>query len=240
MKILLIAGHGNGDPGAVGNGYKESDLTREVVLLSKVSFSRFDGVTVDVADTSKNWFDYICKKGNSFNFKAYDYVLEVHFNAGVGDTTGNGKTTGAEIYVTTSENGVSVEENILNNIVSLGFKNRGVKRKNFSLINHIKKQGVSAALLEVCFIDDKDDMKLYATHVDDVAAAIVNGIANGFGLTEKTSKITSTELTSVNDIVWELANRGIITDKALWLKKLEEDKNAYWLARKCANYINSH
>lgn len=237
MKILLIAGHGNGDPGAVGNGYKESDLTREVALLSKVSLSRFEGVTVDVADTSKNWYDYICKKGNTYNFKPYDYVLEIHFNAGVGDTSGNGKTTGTEIYVTTSENGVSVEENILSNIVSLGFKNRGVKRKNWALINHIKKQGVSAALLEVCFIDDKDDMKLYTVHVDDVAAAIANGISTGFGLTEKTSRITTTELTSVNDIVWELANRGIITDKALWLKKLEEDKNAYWLARKCANYI---
>ena len=28
-----------------------------------------------------------------------------------------------------------------------------------------------------------------------------------------------TELTTVNDIVWELANRGIISDKELWLKK---------------------
>lgn len=46
------------------------------------------------------------------------------------------------------------------------------------------------------------------------------------------------ELTTVNDIVWELANRGIITDKDLWLDKLENDKNAYWLARKCANYIS--
>lgn len=235
MKILLIAGHGNGDPGAVGNGYKESDLTREVALLTKISMSRFEGVTVDVADTLKNWYDYICKKGNTFNFKAYDYVIEIHFNAGVGDASGNGKTTGTEIYVTTSEKGVSVEENILGNIVSLGFKNRGVKHKNFALISHIKKQGVSAALLEVCFIDDKDDMKLYATHVDDIASAISNGIATGFGLKEKQTK--TTELTSVNDIVWELANRGIITDKALWLKKLEEDKNAYWLARKCANYI---
>lgn len=45
------------------------------------------------------------------------------------------------------------------------------------------------------------------------------------------------ELTTINDIVWELANRGIITDKDLWLKKLEKDKNAYWLARKCVNYI---
>ncbi len=40
------------------------------------------------------------------------------------------------------------------------------------------------------------------------------------------------ELIEVNDIVWELAHRGIITDKELWLKKLKEDKNSYWLARK--------
>ena len=48
-----------------------------------------------------------------------------------------------------------------------------------------------------------------------------------------------TELETVNDIVWELAERGIITDKALWLKKLAEDKNDYWLARKMVNYIRN-
>lgn len=46
------------------------------------------------------------------------------------------------------------------------------------------------------------------------------------------------ELETVNDIVWELAERGIISNKELWLKKLEEDSNAYWLARKTANYIS--
>ena len=40
------------------------------------------------------------------------------------------------------------------------------------------------------------------------------------------------ELTEVNDIVWEFAHRGIITDKELWLEKLKNDKNSYWLARK--------
>lgn len=45
------------------------------------------------------------------------------------------------------------------------------------------------------------------------------------------------ELITINDIVWELSNRGIITNKDLWLKKLEEDTDTYWLARKCANYI---
>ena len=45
------------------------------------------------------------------------------------------------------------------------------------------------------------------------------------------------ELTSVNDLVWELAYRGIISDKDLWLKKLTEDENAYWLARKTVKYL---
>lgn len=48
------------------------------------------------------------------------------------------------------------------------------------------------------------------------------------------------ELTSVNDIVWELSHLGIITNKELWLTKLNKDTNAYWLARKCVNYIRSN
>lgn len=180
MNILLIAGHGAGDPGAVGNGYKEADLTREVVSLVKSRLAKY--ATVDIADTSKNWYDHIVKKGQSFNFRPYNYALEIHFNAGAGDTAGNGKTTGAEIFVTTSEKGVTVEESIVNGISSLGFRNRGVKYKNWGLIDHIKRQGVSAALLEVCFIDDKDDMKLYTEKKNQIADAIVKGIVDGFGL----------------------------------------------------------
>lgn len=56
---------------------------------------------------------------------------------------------------------------------------------------------------------------------------------------EYEEKKTVEELMSVNDIVWELAERGIITDKELWLRKLSEDTNAYWLARKCVNYIRN-
>ncbi len=45
------------------------------------------------------------------------------------------------------------------------------------------------------------------------------------------------ELTSVNDIVWELADRDILTDVAYWLQELENDENVYWLARKCVRYL---
>lgn len=138
--------------------------------------------SVDIADISRNWYEDICKKGVQFNFKSYDYVLEIHFNACVNDTKGNGKTTGTEIYVTTSEKGTTVEQTIVENISKLGFKNRGVKRYNWGLISHIKKQGVSAALLEVCFIDDIDDMKIYIKRKEQIAQAIVKGITQGFGI----------------------------------------------------------
>ena len=182
MKILLIAGHGNGDVGAVGNGYKESDLTREVVNLLKPTLSKY--ATVDIADTSVNWY----ASRSKLNVKGYNYVLEIHFNAIKAETVSDGATKGVEIYVTETEKGVTVEENIVKNISALGLKNRGVKRKNYSVIATAKNQGVSAALLEVCFIDDIDDMRIYTTKKTDIINAITKGIADGFGLTKSEPK----------------------------------------------------
>ena len=48
------------------------------------------------------------------------------------------------------------------------------------------------------------------------------------------------ELTEVNDIVWELAHRGIVSDSDLWLQKLKDDVNAYWLARKVVCFIREN
>lgn len=177
MKILLIAGHGQGDPGAVANGYKEADLTREVVKLLKPQLDNYADVTV--ADTSKNWYK------NTMDFSPHDYVLEIHFNAGANDTKGNGSSTGTEIYITTSEKTHGVETEIVKGISSIGFKNRGVKRKNWTVISRAKKQGVSSALLEVCFIDDKDDMSLYQAKKAEVVQSIANGIIKGFRLEPK-------------------------------------------------------
>lgn len=180
MNILLIAGHGQGDSGAIGNGYKEADLTREVVKLLKPQLDSYANVTI--ADTTRNWKKHIINNKNYFNFKNYDYVLETHFNAGANDTKSNGKTTGTEIYITTSEKTHGIETQIVKGMSDIGLKNRGVKRQNFSLIQYIKNQGVSCALLEVCFIDDIDDMKIYQSKKTEIIKAIATAIINGFGL----------------------------------------------------------
>lgn len=183
MRVLLIPGHGDGDPGVVRLGYKESDIVRELAPMIQTELSRY--CAVDVADQNKNWYRHIITNKQYFNFKNYDYVAELHVNSNSKNEQGNGKTTGAEIYVPRNEKIVTVEEKILSNISSLGFKNRGVKFKNYDLIYHIKNQGVSSALIEVFFLDDKDDVLLYQSRKKEVAGAIAKGIAEGYNLKEK-------------------------------------------------------
>lgn len=191
MNILLISGHGAGDSGAVSsiNGvqYREADETRKVTSALKKALQNY--CDVSIYPTSRNAYKD-CKNGvllSTAGFSKYDYVLEIHFNAyqtGLSD----GKTKGVECYVTTSEMGTSVEDNICKQVASLGLTNRGVKRYNWSVIYNARKAGVSAALLEVCFIDDVDDMKVYTQKFQQIIDAIAKGIIDGFGLKSNVSE----------------------------------------------------
>ena len=63
---------------------------------------------------------------------------------------------------------------------------------------------------------------------------------NAYWLARKIANMTvnrerATKLETVNDIVWELNYRGIMTDSKLWLTLLEKDKDLYWLAYKACN-----
>jgi hypothetical protein len=55
----------------------------------------------------------------------------------------------------------------------------------------------------------------------------------GANMTENISKHKN--LTTVNDIVWELNFRDVITSKSLWIGLLHNDTDLYWLANKIAN-----
>lgn len=184
MKILLISGHGGGDSGAVAtiNGvtYKEADETINLVELIHDRLRQY--AYVDYYPISRNAYKDIQRGCLQVNFSQYDYVLEIHFNSCVKDLKGNGKTTGTEIFVTKSDNSTDVEQAIVNNIASIGFKNRGVKKENFTVINRAYKASAQSALLEVCFIDDADDMKLYTTDRSRVANAIVEALITSYNL----------------------------------------------------------
>lgn len=193
MRILLISGHGAGQPGAIGNGYVEADLTREVTNILASKLNKF--ADTDIYDTSRNAYIDLENGKPAVNFANYDYVLEVHLNAGGGK--------GTEIYVTNKEEGTSVEQAIMNKL-SQYFNVRGVKRKDFYVINSVKKKGVSSALLELCFIDNAEDINIYQNNKDGVAQAIADGIKEGFSLTQETKPKEPQATKSIIDLANEV------------------------------------
>ena len=72
---------------------------------------------------------------------------------------------------------------------------------------------------------------------DENAYYLAKGCVNYIRRMGKIPKRTAPELESINDIVWELEHRGILTQKDYWLQKLKNDTNSYCLARKCCDYI---
>lgn len=179
LNVLLIAGHGAGDPGAVANGIQEADETRAIV--SRLDTQLAGICNVDIYPTERNAYKDVKAGAVAVKWSDYDYVLEVHLNASKASEPDD-KTKGVECFVTTSEGGTSVEEAICKNIASLGLTNRGVKRKNYDVIQAARSAGVSSALLEVCFLDDPDDMEIYQANKAAVATAIAAGIVSGFGI----------------------------------------------------------
>lgn len=189
LKILLIAGHGAGDPGACSPYGIESDQTRRVLSGLKTRLICFD-CKVDVYPTNRDAYQDI-KSGNlAVNFSNYDYVFEIHFNSAA-----NVSANGVEIFVTYAESGITVEEEVLKNLVSLGLSNRGVKREDFCVIRTAKSRGASAALVETCFISNSSDMNKYNSKFNQVCDAMANGIASGFGLKRISGSVTTTPST---------------------------------------------
>ena len=221
MKILLIAGHGGTpyDSGAVGCGYTEAVETRRMAN-AVAPLLRAYGFEVALYDQSKDAYKVVTQ-GGSLPLAGVGYVLEFHLNAAANDLSGNGVTTGTEIFVHTNEQGVTVEQAILRRIAALGFKNRGVKRSSgLAVLKHVFNRGVSHALVETCFIDDRDDMSLYGAKFDAIARAIADGVAEGFGKTVQEAEKEDDEVTQ--------AEFNAMYEKINPLYKTISDVPAYW------------
>lgn len=143
----------------------------------------------------------VLKNGGSLPLSGVGYVIELHLNAAANDSKGNGKTTGVEVLVHTGETGITVEQAICRRIAALGFTSRGVKRRGDLLVmNTVHRKGISHALIETCFVDDADDMKLYKAKFYAIAHAIADGVAEGFGKTvqKEDDEVTQKKTVSID------------------------------------------
>ena len=173
MVINVHAGHNTRAPGASGllNEVTEDRRVKDLVItkLRALGHTVYD-CTDDAGATPSACLRNIVAKCNAH---AADLDVSIHFNAGAGDAKGNGQTTGTEVLVYQAGNAAAgYAARIAVSIAALGFKNRGVKaRPDLYVLKHTK---APALLVECCFVDDADDVRLYGP--DQMAAAIVQGI----------------------------------------------------------------
>lgn len=180
-KILIIAGHGEGDPGACSKWGQEADYTRELATLIQSAIGTKAAVTM--YNQNKNCYTQ-SKAGKVPTYRKYDFTLEVHFNAKTRkDPNGDGSYTGTGGYIHPKNAGRSIAREIIDQIVALGFKKWLLAESTGLLnLNRAQEQGAKYFLLETAFIDDGDDMKFYNARKAKFAKAIAQGILSGLGV----------------------------------------------------------
>ena len=86
------------------------------------------------------------KRVDLANNNNVDLFVSIHANADGGRD--------AEVF-TYRRQELEQARNVLNNLVELGFINRGIKSSNLYVINSTKAK---AMLVEICFVDTKSDV----------------------------------------------------------------------------------
>lgn len=164
--IFPSAGHHDNDPGAVYNGVKEADKTKEFrnLISNCLSAKNHAHIMDQDAETNAQYQNRI-KPGSG------SVLLDIHFNA-----HSNTTATGTEMIIANNANSLSkqmAQELADGTACILGIANRGVKteaqtaRGKIGILN--LNAGI-AVLAEICFISNPNDMQRYESCKNELAA----------------------------------------------------------------------
>jgi len=179
VKLALDAGHGGNDPGAVGNGLKEKDLTLYRVLKT-AQILKANYLDIEILLTrSKDETVSLQKRCDLANSWGADFFLSDHVNAGGGTGFESYRLPGAT--ASTVQKHSAIHNEIMNFLKSYSLRDRGTKTANFYVLKYTK---MPAVLIECLFIDNSKDANLLKQQAfqDNLAAAIARGIAKALGL----------------------------------------------------------
>lgn len=161
-------GHGcSYDGGAVSNLITEEQIINEVgaSVVSKLQTLGYSIIQLRPSSASSTG-EALRLRYTKANDNGVERCISIHANCGGG--------YGTEVFTYNGQDRGGAG-NVLNELVSLGFTNRGIKSGNHLAM--IKRPSMTAMLIEICFIDSEKDVNLYKTlGVDRIASAIVKGL----------------------------------------------------------------
>ena len=169
-KVFIDAGHGGTDPGALGYGYRESDLNLQV---AKKVESKLKSKGIDVKmSRSSDIFYSLSERAEMANDYGSDAFVSIHQNSAEAKSA-NGIET---YYNRKKEEDRPLSNDIQKQVISqTGANNRGVKNAEFTVL--VKSKMISA-LVECGFITNELEVKKLSdsSYQDKLATGIANGI----------------------------------------------------------------
>lgn len=178
MMVSIDLGHGVGkDRGAEGLITEESIINAVGgLVISKLK--ALGHTVIEVRPTSvTSVSDSLYQRYAKSDANNCNWCISIHANCGGG--------IGTEIF-TYGGKEITEARNILNNIVALGFRNRGIK--DGSNLCMVRRPKAKSMLIEICFCDTSDVNIYDSVGAEKIANAIVNGLVNSNLQSTKYSK----------------------------------------------------
>ena len=168
-KIVIDAGHGGKNPGAVYQGRRESDdaLRLAMAVGNILEENGYDVIYTRTTDATQS----VGQKAAIANEEGADLFLSIHRNAADYPDQYDGIQT---LLYDDSGLKKKIAERINANLEALGFRNIGVDiRPNLVVLNSTR---MPALLVEAGFIDSDKDNQLFDSRFQALAQAIADGI----------------------------------------------------------------
>lgn len=178
VKIYLDAGHGGSDPGAVGNGLKEKDVTLKIAKRVEALLKDYQDVQTKMSRTGDT-YPSLSDRTKDANSWGADFFMSLHINSGGGN--------GYEDFVYPGSTKSIAYQNIIHTEIckKIGtMKNRGKKSANYQVL---RDTTMPALLTESGFIDNIADVNLLKqdAFLEGIAQGHVDGLVKAFGLKKK-------------------------------------------------------
>ncbi|MED3563090.1 N-acetylmuramoyl-L-alanine amidase [Bacillus xiapuensis] len=191
VKIFVDPGHGGSDPGAVGIGLSEKDVTLKIAIrIRDILEDEYENATVKMSRTGDKTVS-LEERTDMANAWGADFYLAVHINSGGG--------SGYEDYIhdLLSDNSrtAKLQQIIHKEVIKLNdLIDRGTKKANYHVL---RESNMDAMLSENGFIDNGHDLAKMkdSDWINNVAQGHVNGLAKALNL----QKVTKTAAASKRD-----------------------------------------
>ena len=187
--IVIDAGHGGSDPGAVYEGRREKDDNLSLAIAVGELLSR-QGVSVIYTRTT-DVYQTPFEKAQMANQADADFFISFHRNS----SEEPNQYTGVETLVY-DNSGIkqTMAENINGALSELGFRNLGVKARPGLVV--LRRTKMPALLIETGFLNNEQDNTLYDEKQEEIARAIADAVLGTLDLetvTEADRRAAETE-----------------------------------------------